>query len=1187
MSSRNNLQNQRPGIFSPSTSIQKNGSGKTVELSSKSDLEKAGISYSNFFAYNLSGEGIKTSQQVPLDFSKFENHTFFNSAQANVNVAFNNVINNFPFDGTRKEYETYVDGLTGFERYVLDSFPTNHGLLKLSGATGAAASTDGTYIKVNDFAGSAFPDFSTDRSGDSVLNFKNKNLAIEMQIFLPPLANGNEVVLQKISGTNQGMTMFISESSSTSAAEAMFSISSGSFVVTVSGTISKNRFNHICVNYDQARKENPGKLYLYSNQVLLASSSNTQIFGEIDFNVSDLTIGSGTTHSGILRDSEDSSVYSLNLVPNRTLSGALDEVRIFHTVRSEADQRKSAKRNIYASDELKLYYKFNEPSASFGDNSIVLDSSGNSLHSTITNYSVFNRQTSSFTMPLTAEQSSLNPVLFPAFKSVQDLNIDLLSSASKYDNENPNIITRLVPSHYFDEGADYFGYSKDGDEIVSPYSGSSIPGSGELGSSQVFRALLFTWAKHFDEIKIAMDALSNVLNPSYSNTDGIPDQFLEFLSNYYGFKLPPILTDASPDQFYHGLDVQNSYTDIEDTLQKIRNDLLRRMLANVRDIVNSKGTVSSIKSALNSLGLDADILFRIKEYGGPKKFELSSNRAKRAMMSPALSFSGSVFHNNTAQTNLDSLGVYSLAPRFASSFLSSSRLEVGAPEIAGSFVNGESFPPHGISNSRNDGLLTSGSWTFEGTYKFPITGSLVILTQSMVRMHVTGVLAPSNKQGVLANLLALSGTSPAVKLFLRPNSSSLNSIAVKPPLELSLTGVNVMDGENWAISFGRTRPKDANTFTSSSYFLRAATQKNGRVDQIYFTSSFYQEEPYASVSGSTNNAFENISMHNQSGSFLVIGSQSINVVQDLFLNASGVNSQARTTEFSGDIRQVRFWSKALAVSEWKEHVRNPSSVGVENPLLNFNFEKVATGAFERLRLDVSMDQPVTKSSSSGVLTLVDFSQNNLSGALSGFENSKDLFKHEKIFFSSISPAYDENQSSVKIRPRSFLSASNVDEYDADYAPLHSIPSNQQAQDDIRLSIDFSIANALNEDIITMFSTLDEIDSAVGDPSLRFASRYPALENLRDIYFNKLTTRVNFKEFLEFFRWFDRSVGTMIDQLVSKKTNFLGVNFVIEPHSLERGKLQYQDNSTYIGEAFRSDLKGQLLLQQIEARIRRF
>jgi hypothetical protein len=551
MSSRNNLQNQRPGIFSPSTSIQKNGSGKTVELSSKSDLEKAGISYSNFFAYNLSGEGIKTSQQVPLDFSKFENHTFFNSAQANVNVAFNNVINNFPFDGTRKEYETYVDGLTGFERYVLDSFPTNHGLLKLSGATGAAASTDGTYIKVNDFAGSAFPDFSTDRSGDSVLNFKNKNLAIEMQIFLPPLANGNEVVLQKISGTNQGMTMFISESSSTSAAEAMFSISSGSFVVTVSGTISKNRFNHICVNYDQARKENPGKLYLYSNQVLLASSSNTQIFGEIDFNVSDLTIGSGTTHSGILRDSEDSSVYSLNLVPNRTLSGALDEVRIFHTVRSEADQRKSAKRNIYASDELKLYYKFNEPSASFGDNSIVLDSSGNSLHSTITNYSVFNRQTSSFTMPLTAEQSSLNPVLFPAFKSVQDLNIDLLSSASKYDNENPNIITRLVPSHYFDEGADYFGYSKDGDEIVSPYSGSSIPGSGELGSSQVFRALLFTWAKHFDEIKIAMDALSNVLNPSYSNTDGIPDQFLEFLSNYYGFKLPPILTDASPDQFYH------------------------------------------------------------------------------------------------------------------------------------------------------------------------------------------------------------------------------------------------------------------------------------------------------------------------------------------------------------------------------------------------------------------------------------------------------------------------------------------------------------------------------------------------------------------------------------------------------------------------------------------------------------
>jgi len=96
-----------------------------------------------------------------------------------------------------------------------------------------------------------------------------------------------------------------------------------------------------------------------------------------------------------------------------------------------------------------------------------------------------------------------------------------------------------------------------------------------------------------------------------------------------------------------------------------------------------------------------------------------------------------------------------------------------------------------------------------------------------------------------------------------------------------------------------------------------------------------------------------------------------------------------------------------------------------------------------------------------------------------------------------------------------------------------------------------------------------------------------LENLRDIYFNKLTEKVNFKEFLQFFRWFDKSIGNVVDQVLPKKTKFLGTNFVIEPHSLERGKVQYQFKDQYVGESFRSDLKGVILLRQIVGRLGRF
>ena len=62
---------------------------------------------------------------------------------------------------------------------------------------------------------------------------------------------------------------------------------------------------------------------------------------------------------------------------------------------------------------------------------------------------------------------------------------------------------------------------------------------------------------------------------------------------------------------------------------------------------------------------------------------------------------------------------------------------------------------------------------------------------------------------------------------------------------------------------------------------------------------------------------------------------------------------------------TRFWSKALINEERKEHARNFTSLGVEDPLKNFGFSQEVTGSFEKLRLDISTDQPVVKSDSSG------------------------------------------------------------------------------------------------------------------------------------------------------------------------------------------------------------------------------
>src|SRR5690606_29026688 len=105
------------------------------------------------------------------------------------------------------------------------------------------------------------------------------------------------------------------------------------------------------------------------------------------------------------------------------------------------------------------------------------------------------------------------------------------------------------------------------------------------------------------------------------------------------------------------------------------------------------------------------------------------------------------------------------------------------------------------------------------------------------------------------------------------------------------------------------------------------------------TSSYFYEVPDASI----NNAFRTLdSTYNVSGTFLAFGEGQVLVTGSggthAFLSdESMVEAEARVTNFTGLLSHTRFWSKALTETEWKEHVRNYKSRGVQDPFVNFNF----------------------------------------------------------------------------------------------------------------------------------------------------------------------------------------------------------------------------------------------------------
>jgi len=1108
-----------------------NGNSSVIRDVTSADISNLSVSPTSSFRLDPPGTGLKSTQQLPIDWSLFENHTFFNSAQVKTNVAFETIFNRFPFDGTRLEMEEFFDSLTGFEKYIYDNSPKSVGYLNFDGSN---------HIRVTDAAGAEISEMSKDASGDPKLDPGYSSMTLEMQLFVSDVANSNQVILQKISGSDKGFTLALSESVSLSSCNLDFYVTSGSTYMTASTQISKGQFFSLGAQFN--RNSGVDRLYLYVDGELVSSSSVSNYIGQIDFKSSPLTIATGSSHVA--------GTYTF--LPSSKFSGSIDDLRIYHRNRSISEISSSMRNTVYPEPKLKLHYRFNEPTGSYTNSSTVIDHSGNGLHASITNFSASQRVAHEQN-PLTYEKLNLSPVLFPDHPDVVTLNSSLLASASQYDANNPNLITKLIPQHYLKAEQEFYVLdSIDGEAGSSIGSGNTIPRNTQLGSIQLISSLLYTWAKQFDETKCFIDHMSKLRATDYTDSGTVSDQMLPDLANYYGIQLPNMFRSVSAERFITGESSDPETEQLAVSYQTVQNTIWRRILHELPNVLKSKGTLHAVKSLIRAAGIEPDSILKFKEYGGTKDGYILPNRTKRSVVQGMLNFSGSLF---TGTVNYDATtGVPDALPFISSSYLSASRVEPGLPSL---------------SNTVSDGLFTSGSWSYEAFYKFE-PGVSHPNVQSLARLHVTGTSSPSINQGVIANLVATAGAATSSLDLYVSTTSSLSA----PHMQLTLTGSSIFDGSIWHVSFGRNVTENE---PSSSYYIWAARQNSESSDYFKATGSYFDE----------GTVIDTISTYNTSGSFICVGPQSIYVAGNDFLNSTAAPADAQESMFSGKIGRLRFWTKLLSDVELLEHARNVESVGVETPSKNYNFVLNQSGSWERLRIDAACSQEVTSSASSGGIRIFDYSQNEYHLTGSGFGSGSQVIQNERLTSSVISMQFDEAQTDNKIRIRSFQDFDQVAREGVMVAPAYETIRSEVPLDDLRFSIEVSATRVLDEDIAKIFATLDEIDDAIGSPELQFSPDYPRLDVLRDVYFNRLTEKIKLKQLYEFFRWFDSSMGALIEKFMPGNTRFLGSNYVIEPHSLERSKFNYLQSGIYIGENNRRGLRGTIKLGQVVGTIRRF
>lgn len=1172
----------RSSIFKPSYIRRITNSVSTDRLSA-SDLSGTIMHEEDTFKYDMPGTGLKSTQQLNIDWSDFSRHTFFNSAEAKTNVAFDNIINRFPFDGTREDLERYYQTLTGFEKYVYEEFPKNIGYLNFD-------SSLGSYIEVKDRSGALIPSLADDPDAKSILNHGTGSISFEFNIFIPSgsIPAGSQIIAQKkdpTSSTGDGITLSLDSTIPIDpSVDFTMTVISGSNTLQATMALDKGRFNHVCGVLNNITSDQ--KITLYKDCKKEATSDSIEI-GKMSegYIYSPFYIGAGTAHGPIS--------------PLQTLTGSIDEFRVWHSARTIDEIIENKDKNVFSdnSENLKLYFKFNEPYGDYHSNNVVLDSSGNSMHSLISNFdpelrnnNLIDTSGDIIPPPLVLENIKNSPVLFSSFPDVTSLNAGLLNIAVGYDSNNPNLITKLVPKHYLLEGQFFEGLETEEGEIGSGYSSDgnfSVPGAGQLGSSQVLASLLFTWAKFFDEIKMFLDQVTDILHLDYTDKNVISDQMLPFLAEQYGFTLPMPFMNASVEQLFEGVNINTEPSISDVTLQSLQNELWRRILLNINEITRSKGTIHSTKVLMRSMGIDPDKYFRFREYGGSRTKDLSDSRKVITQKSTMFDMSGSSIDNP------GSFGIHGYPtsePFVTSSFLSGSRIEPGYPEPLGSFIlkptslfDSGDYGYHGISNEPSDGLYTSGSWTYESIYKFKKGSEGSLQDQSLVRLLTTGSLEVS--PAVIANVISRPSEN-SLDLLIRPGNLNTDEI-----LQIKLNDVSIQDGDKWHISFGRIRNDDKlilheNSYASSSYFISAGKiNAKGNIEKFEYKNEFFKEtnDPTRDTKLSKINPDTNAS-----GSFIAIGWQDIDTsTTPSWGLGPTATSDNLATRFTGEFSNLRFWSKALSINEIKEHIRDYLSLGVVDPSKNFNFVSITSGSFEKLRMNIEAKQGDDTTTEFGEFRLFDYSQNDNHLIVSGLENEKKVLKPYDFTRNFIDPRFDEHSVENKVRVRGFQDFKNIDNFHTSVAPVYEILASEKTQDDTRFSIDMSSMQALNEDIIRVFSTLDSLDNVLGSPELLFATEYPDLKVLRDVYFNRLTDKVNITSFFEFFKWFDSSIGEIIKDLIPKKTKFLGMNFVIESHMLERAKMKYSYEDVYLGDNNRHGLKGTITLQQYIANLRRY
>lgn len=1101
---------------------------KSNKLLSSKDLSKTSIDIEG--PEYLKEVSHKKRRTLPnTDYSKPQNFARFGSAKKYYEDAFNYIQLRYPFDGSKKEKLQWEASASAVDLYVFENlYPRTTGYATfLYDSVGQNATYNG-----KQYASASSPSYLT--------LFGTLNTGSSMAVLSTGFDSSNVYKPAHTQSANLQMNFDKGVTVEFWAEQGTVVPSSASVIFDLWNNVTTGTFATPREDYGRLTIEITGSSSGSFNFLLTAQSGTTGIFQqEIGASLTDYSnwnhyafrfynVSNDLKCDLYVNGSEnDSYVASSNSLQEVTgalvatigafktapsgstalsegwggYSGSLDEFRYWKEKRTDSDIKRFYFTNVNGGantdkykTEIGVYYKFNEGITNRDAiDSIVLDYSGRTTNATWVNYSTVGQRNtgSAIVSASVADSEFLDPIIYSVHPLVSSEKSRLMTLGENYDINNDKSVFNMYPN-----------FMQDAEDQLANF--SQIIGS------------------YFDEAYLFTEFLPKLKFKEYVSGSNKPHRFFKYGIMGQGMVAPEIFEQVDElAELYN----RDELIEFKDQLENVKNIIYQNVYVNLVDIYKMKGTEEAYRNLIRCFGID-DELIKINRYANNEEFKYRTNVTSRAVAKK-------YFDCSTVDKFDGTIYQYSSPHRPESvSYISGTITEKKEEKWPITVEASVFFPkkPSIRDKNYNNFYFPNVTASLFGCHPAR-TGSTTDLTFATSSTWSTSSFQADFQVYAVKDYV----DSDDVKFVLRSTVED----SPFPTLTSSLFQ-DVYDNNEWNISV-RVSPQEKNAGIvpepSQNSYLVEFYGVNSIVDEVQ--NSFY-------VTGTME--YESGSVFLTSPKRLYLGTHRTN------FTGSALN---RTDVKFG---YLRYWFNRLEDEALIAHSKDPELYGdlyaLRKRYENINgIETKNIPEIDTLALNWEFYN-VTGSDASGQTYIDDYTSGSaektgLYGFIGGIVNNQHTGRADYLLQSSTSIVDKQYVAAAKQNLPELVHSSDMidilvqddERFTSDTRPVNYF-----------LSFEKNMYQNISEEMLNWFGTITEFNNLIGEPIHRYQQEYRGLRNLRQLFFEKVGNSPDFDRFVEFYRWFDTSLGQMLMDLVPASSEVkYGIDNVLENHLFARDK----------------------------------